>query len=51
MTKVIEYMAMGKATVAFDLQETLYTAGRCALYATDNSVAQPTPPITVTMNP
>lgn len=34
--KTMEYMAMGKPTVAFDLPENRVTAGDSALYATDN---------------
>lgn len=38
MLKTMEYMAMGKPTVAFDLPETRYSAQGAALYATANSV-------------
>lgn len=38
MIKTIEYMAMGKPTVAFDSPETRYTAQDAALYATPNDV-------------
>ncbi len=34
--KTMEYMAMGKPTVAFDLPENRFTAGDSALYATNN---------------
>lgn len=37
MNKVLEYMAMGKPQVAFDLTETRRSAGGAALYATANS--------------
>ncbi len=40
MTKVVEYMAMGKAIVAYDLHETLYSAGDAAAYATNNDPAE-----------
>lgn len=36
MTKVVEYMALGRPIVAYDLQETVYSAGDCALYAANN---------------
>jgi glycosyltransferase involved in cell wall biosynthesis len=36
MIKVIEYMAMGRAIVSFDLQESRVTAGDAALYAPAN---------------
>lgn len=36
MNKVLEYMALGKPMVAFDLKETRYSAGDSALYATPN---------------
>ncbi|HLG65410.1 MAG TPA: glycosyltransferase family 4 protein [Ktedonosporobacter sp.] len=38
MLKTMEYMAMGKPVVAFDLPETRYSAQEAALYATANSV-------------
>jgi glycosyltransferase involved in cell wall biosynthesis len=38
MIKTMEYMAMGKPIVAFDLAETRYSAQGAALYATPNSV-------------
>src|SRR5436305_1794695 len=38
MLKTMEYMAMGKPTVAFDLPETRYSAQDSALYATPNRV-------------
>jgi glycosyltransferase involved in cell wall biosynthesis len=36
MLKTMEYMAMGKPIVAFDLYETRYSAGEAALYAVPN---------------
>jgi len=36
LIKVMEYMALGKPTVAFDLPETRFTAGEAAIYATPN---------------
>ena len=38
MVKVMEYMAMERAIVAFDLAETRFSAGDAALYATPNLV-------------
>jgi glycosyltransferase involved in cell wall biosynthesis len=38
MIKTMEYMAMGKPMVAFDLKETRFSAQEAALYATPNSV-------------
>lgn len=38
MIKTMEYMAMGKPIVAFDLAETRFSAQDAALYATPNSV-------------
>lgn len=38
MIKTMEYMALGKPIVAFDLQETRFSAGEGALYATPNLV-------------
>ncbi|HEX4207422.1 MAG TPA: glycosyltransferase family 4 protein [Ktedonobacteraceae bacterium] len=38
MLKTMEYMAMSKPVVAFDLPETRYSAQEAALYATPNSV-------------
>lgn len=38
MLKTMEYMAMGKPTVAFDLPETRYSAQDSALYAIPNKV-------------
>jgi len=38
MIKTMEYMAMGKPIVAFDLAETRYSAQDAALYATPNIV-------------
>jgi glycosyltransferase involved in cell wall biosynthesis len=40
MIKTMEYMAMGKPVVAFDLPETRYSAQESALYATPNNVAE-----------
>jgi glycosyltransferase involved in cell wall biosynthesis len=36
MNKIMEYMALGKPVVAFDLKETRFSAGEGALYATPN---------------
>jgi glycosyltransferase involved in cell wall biosynthesis len=36
MNKILEYMALSKPIVAFDLKETRYSAGDGALYATPN---------------
>ena len=38
MNKILEYMAMGKPIVSFDLIESRYWAGEAALYAEPNSV-------------
>jgi glycosyltransferase involved in cell wall biosynthesis len=38
MTKTMEYMAMGRPVVAFDLHETRYSAQDAALYAPPNDV-------------
>ena len=38
MVKTMEYMALGKPIVAFDLAETRFSAQEAALYATPNSV-------------
>ena len=38
MNKVMEYMALGKPVVAYDLVETRYSGGECALYAVPNSI-------------
>ncbi len=38
MLKTLEYMAMGRAIVAFDLPETRYSAQEAAIYATPNRV-------------
>ena len=38
MNKTVEYMAMGRAVVAFDLAETRYSAGDAAVYARANDV-------------
>ncbi len=38
MVKTMEYMAMGKPIVAFDLAETRFSAQEAALYATPNLV-------------
>jgi len=40
MAKTMEYMALGKPTVAFDLPETRYSAGGAALYATPNDTLE-----------
>jgi glycosyltransferase involved in cell wall biosynthesis len=40
LVKTMEYMAMKKPIVAFDLQETHFSAGESALYATPNSVEE-----------
>ena len=40
MTKVVEYMALGKPIVAYDLTESVYSAGGAAAYATDNDARQ-----------
>jgi glycosyltransferase involved in cell wall biosynthesis len=39
MIKIMEYMAMGKPIVAFDLHETRFSAQDAALYAVPNSLA------------
>jgi len=36
MNKIMEYMAMGKPVVSFDLKETRFSAGAAALYAKPN---------------
>jgi glycosyltransferase involved in cell wall biosynthesis len=36
MNKVLEYMALGRPIVAFDLKETRFSAGEAAVYATPN---------------
>jgi len=38
--KVMEYMALGKPVVSFDLKETRVSAGNAALYATPNDEAE-----------
>jgi glycosyltransferase involved in cell wall biosynthesis len=38
MNKVMEYMALGKPVVSYDLVETRYSGGECILYAVPNSV-------------
>lgn len=38
MTKVMEYMAMGKPIVSFDLKEARYSAGDSALFVASNDV-------------
>ncbi len=38
MNKVMEYMALGKAVVSYDLVETRYSGGDCILYAVPNSI-------------
>lgn len=40
MIKVVEYMALARPIVAFDLPETRFSAGEAALYATPNSDAE-----------
>ncbi len=40
MLKTMEYMAMGKPVVAFDLPETRFSAEEAALYATPNRVEE-----------
>ena len=40
MIKTLEYMALGKPVVAFDLVETRVSCGSCALYATGGSPAE-----------
>ncbi len=37
--KVVEYMAMGKPLVAFDMKETRFSAGDAALYAVPNDTS------------
>ena len=39
MNKVMEYMAIGKPVVAFELTETKVTCGNTALYATRNDTS------------
>ncbi len=39
MTKVMEYMALGKPTVSFRLKENTYSAGGAALYVENNDAA------------
>lgn len=39
MVKIAEYLAMSRPVVAFDLQESRFTAGDAALYATPNDAA------------
>ena len=40
MTKVVEYMALGKPIVAYDLTESVYSAADAAAYATENNPRQ-----------
>jgi glycosyltransferase involved in cell wall biosynthesis len=40
MTKVVEYMALGRPIVAYDLTESVYSAADAAAYATDNDARQ-----------
>ena len=40
MNKIVEYMALAKPIVAFDLHETRVTAGDAAVYATPNDSAE-----------
>jgi glycosyltransferase involved in cell wall biosynthesis len=37
MTKIVEYLSLGRPVVAYDLQESIYSAGDAALYATGNN--------------
>jgi glycosyltransferase involved in cell wall biosynthesis len=39
MTKVMEYMALGKPIVSFELKEARYSAGESALYVKSNDAA------------
>jgi glycosyltransferase involved in cell wall biosynthesis len=39
MIKVVEYMALGRPIVAYDIRETRFSAGEAALYATPNDPA------------
>lgn len=50
MIKTLEYMAMGKPIVAFDLTETRFSAQDAALYATPNLVEDFTNKIEVLLN-
>ncbi len=50
MLKTMEYMAMGKPVVAFDLLETRFSAQDAALYATPNEVASFTDAIETLLN-
>ncbi len=36
MTKIVEYLALGRPVVAYDLLESIYTAGDTALYVSNN---------------
>lgn len=40
MNKILEYMAIGKPIVSFDLKESRYSAGDAALYAKPNNVQE-----------
>lgn len=40
MNKIVEYMAMGRPVVAFDLREARVSAGEAALYARPNDVGE-----------
>lgn len=40
LIKIVEYMAMGKPVVGFDLTESRYTAQEAALYATPNETSE-----------
>ena len=40
MNKIMEYMAFGKPTVAFDLKENRFSAGYAAVYAKPNKVQE-----------
>jgi glycosyltransferase involved in cell wall biosynthesis len=50
MVKTMEYMAMGKPIVSFDLAETRYSAQEAALYATPNIVEDFADKIEVLLN-
>ena len=50
MLKTMEYMAMGKPVVTFDLPETHYSAQDAALYATPNSIKEFADKIEVLLN-
>lgn len=50
MNKMMEYMALGKPVVSFDLVEARFTAGKAALYARPNDVADFAQKVTVLMD-